>query len=218
MGHKEPAETYKVEIVFNDFAYITKEAVQDIRETYAKEHGFDSWEAWRQEYPDELDGTGDVSRYLEQQKLQWHIEHNQALIDQYMRPEDAYEWKVLTLTCNLVCELTWERIVELAEAGDGRTVFIEYDREALTGGISVFPEFSVPIETQTITVTTQEETTELPTTQTTAEETEITDAELTEPEIRPSDEAGNCNSDISLSVCAVCVMVLCGVIVCKKKE
>ena len=224
MKHKEPQATYKVEIMFEGFAYITKEAVQEIKETYAKEQGFDSWEAWCQEYPDELDGTGDVHRYLEQQRLQWHIENNQSLVDQYMRPEDHYEWHVTLFACNLICELPWERIVELANAGDGRTVFVEYDRAALTGGVNLFPEFQDPVE-PTTSVTTQKETTEAPTTQPTEPSAQQqTDAEVSdtvatkvpETQMQSSDEGSHCIG--AISVCSVCVIVLCGVIAFKKKE
>ena len=202
MGHKEPKATYRVEIVFEGFMYITKDALEEIRETYAKQSGYASWEDWFSEYSGELDAVNQANSYIAQQKLLWHIEHNQTLIDQYMRAEDAYEWVVYPLSSNLVCELSWERILELALAGDGKTVFIEYDREALTGGISVFPEAMVPIEgttnieTESVDIT----ATEMLTTQLVATETDDT---LTSEILQTQD----CTTSAKGGVCFSCVIV-----------
>ena len=149
-----------------------------------------------------MDAVNQANSYIAQQKLLWHIEHNQTLIDQYMRAEDAYEWVVYPLSSNLVCELSWERILELALAGDGKTVFIEYDREALTGGISVFPEAMVPIEGTTNIETESADitATEMLTTQLVATETDDT---LTSEILQTQD----CTTLAKGGVCFSCVIV-----------
>ena len=214
MGHKEQSERYKVEIVFSDFVYITNEAGQEISDEYAKLQGYESWDELYEATKPEITGKDEASVYRAQRALQWHIEHNQMLVDQYMDPDVEYEWYVLPLTCNIVCELTWDYILALAEEGAGK-VYIEYDRNALTGGIIVFPEISSPAESS---IATSEELTEQPTENvTTPSVPEQTHPREDSTTVTSEEEINNCTGVVGTGSVILLIWIT-GVLLLRRRE
>lgn len=227
--HHKPAETYNVVIEFVGYQPLTREVMAVFSAEYAAMKGYEDFDTWLEVYEDNEDEIAAYREYAREQQQKWLVETNRPLIEQYLRPEDQYVYNELVTdpTRHVTCNLSSERILEIAATEDCQSVWIDFDRSQLVAGYDLYPPVDIEPADTSVDVTeppTAEETTmQMPDTDTqetegqkdasTTDDTHLTDQVIDD---QPGKSKG-CTGLITLPLLGV-VSVLLGGLIRKKKE
>lgn len=211
--HHKPADTYPVDIAFVGYKPMTKEVMRPIAAEYAVMKGYDDFDAWLDMNRDNKDEMAAYYEYESEQQKKWLDETNGPLIEQYLRPEDQYVYNELVTdpTLHVTCNMSLERILELAATEDCQKVWIDFDRDQLVAGYDLYGIVFEPWS-PSLGVTEQ------PTAEETTVQTPDTDPLKTEEQKEdPKNENNSCTGLIALPALSV-VPALLGILIRKKKE
>jgi len=204
VAHHEPAQAYNVDIAFVGFQNITRELLDEIGTEYARMQGYESHDAWYEANRHNDQERATFSEYKMDQILKWLGETNKDLLEQYLRPEDEYQFSELFVpTVNVTCTLSLERILEIAATPECENVWIDLDMAQPVAGIDFYKPVIEPGNTggtsaaETEPPTTDAHETSLPQAQPAVTE-ETTEAPIvTEPQTTElQSEDGRCTSVI----------------------
>lgn len=228
-AHNEPSQTYLVEIVFVGYKPVPREIIEAYREAYAEMRGYDDFDSWLTDYKDNEQEMNAYREYTRAQQQQWQAETNKPLVEHYLRPDEQYTFNesVTDMTMHVMCELTWERILEIAATEDCRNVWLDLDSSILVGGINPYPDVVLdPADSSTNdgeTVTQESDATEETTTQVVEAESTITEVptetqSTSQQQIETQqNEIESCAGTITTSIVGI-IILLCSAFVFKKKE